>query len=182
MSEALNGLTPLWQQHSLDLPDYPFRFGALGQSERLIGTAARSVRLNSAPPALILRSGEVVFISATAREPLAAWADRNGLGQITLRDTWSLLCAPFLDTHYPPEHARHDIETLRLRNFTPTEVTAIQARIAPALLAYNALLQDWTVLGHYDLLLAWREHGPGLDAEFYVWSMEIALRGWGDKL
>lgn len=175
-------IQPEFSENSLSFEAYPFRFGALEHSSTLMYSELRSVRLGSAPPALILRQGEIIFIGAQVRDPLTAWAERHGLGKIDLPDSWSLLCEPFVDTQYTPAQARRDSERLGLLGFAEDEIAAIRSRVAPFMLAYNATLWDWANLGHYDLLLAYAAHGPGLDRDFYDWSMRIALRGWGDKL
>ncbi len=174
---------------SITFQNYPYRFGALAKQSRLEYQAIAAYRLLSAPPALILHSGEILFIAAAQREQLMSWADRHQLPEIKVWDNWSWMCEPYLDTGFTPQSDALSMQRLNELGFSQDEVQAIRKQIEPFMLAYNSVVWEWGDLGHFDLLNAWQKlgfrllglngpFGPALNPEIYNWTMQIATKGW----
>lgn len=178
-----------FEAESLTFQNYPYRLGALAQQERLDSQAVAAYRLLSTPPALILHSGEILFISAGQRDELNNWAERHQLPEVKVWDSWSWICEPYLDTEFTPQNEALSMQRLNELGFSQDEVQDIRKQIEPLMLAYNSVVWEWGDLGHFDLLNAWKKlgfsllglkgpFGPVLNAEIYRWTMKIANRGW----
>ncbi|MEU5537651.1 hypothetical protein [Streptomyces sp. NPDC020362] len=96
------------------------------------------------------------------------------------------LLEPFLDTVVTPEHQAAALTRLSKGGLAPAEVAGIRDKVAPIMLAYNAVLWEWHHLGLADLLYAapaapWvPEHQriePADKAVFFAWAMNIADLG-----
>ncbi|PIQ27350.1 hypothetical protein COW36_15600 [bacterium (Candidatus Blackallbacteria) CG17_big_fil_post_rev_8_21_14_2_50_48_46] len=167
----------VFEKHGLDFKNYPFKFGRLAESEHVSSTEIAEIWAHLYPPCLALKSRELLFVPAPEKEALLNWGQNHGLKPVERPDLWETLCNPCLDTVYSPSIAAHDLQQLQEAGFSEQEVESIRAKISPALLAYNALLWDWTYLGLYDVLESRRFAWPfRLTSEFYFWAMQIALR------
>lgn len=141
-------------------------------AERFTGWNPRT-----SPPSLIAGSGEVLYVPATSRAEVHAWALAEGIRTWAGPDNWGLLLEPFLDTEFTAEHAARTVALLVSNGFTAEEVTRWRERVRRPVLLANSLWWEWGHLGHFDALAAHRSFtSPWTFHRFYWDSMEVALR------
>jgi len=130
------------------------------------------------PPSLLLASGEVLYVPASKRGEVHAWALAEGVRTWEGPDNWALLLEPFLDTEFTGEQAARTEAALALHGFGPDEVSRWRERVRRPMLAANSLWWEWGHLGHFDALTALQSFSaPWTFRRFYWDSMEVVLRG-----
>jgi hypothetical protein len=161
---------------------YRYPGAAVFPSGRVAYAAIRDVDPNAAPPEPRLRTGEILFVSATQRDELVQAAATHRLRIVRRFDVWSLLLEPFLDTEFAADDKERTLALLAENGVPREEALALRRRFARRMLAYNAIHWDWAHLGLSDLLDASlpRLPLPFLRARFerlYWEAMAIAERG-----
>jgi len=154
---------------------YEFYFSSLRKDKVLTVGRINEVDFNTYPYSMEIDKGEIIFFNHND-ERIKPFAERNKIIQSDKVDVWQLLCNEFLDTEFESDNLRAHQHSLHSLQFTEAEVKAIQKRIKWALFG----TMEWNYLGHWDLL-AMKQHRSLFyrlrGADFYWWTMGIALRG-----
>ncbi|RJL31309.1 hypothetical protein [Bailinhaonella thermotolerans] len=137
---------------------------------------------DAAPPEVRTAGGLTLFVTALQRRELTAFCGRHAVPLRRRPDVWADLLGPFLDTEETAGQRTAALERLSAIGLDEARVTRIRERVAPLMIAYNALHWDWHHLGLCDLLDAaaapWIpervRRGLGDLGEFRVWAMRIA--------
>lgn len=170
--------------HSLTLLSYPFKAAGVQVGQVLQPSDIAAVMLQSSPPELLLKTGEIMFGSAHDGLVLERFAILHNIPLLQREDVWSWLCAPYVDTEFTPEDAARNAQILVQRGFDEHEVAAIRARIGKRMLRNNAVAWEWVSLNFFDVL-RWCHDGlagwmfwlkPSKSREFYAWAQAIAAR------
>ncbi|SEL53068.1 hypothetical protein SAMN05414137_109286 [Streptacidiphilus jiangxiensis] len=124
-------------------------------------------------------------MSAVQRAELERFCLANRIRLQSRPNVWGDLLEPFLDTEFTPE--RRTVTQARLSQVGLDEdaVAGIRAKVAPLMVAYNAMHWDWCDLGLADLMDAatapWipedRQIKPAERSAFCTWAMKIADLG-----
>ena len=168
----------------IEFARYPFWPASVRRSPRVDHDLVRSVDPTTAPPEVVLHSGETLFVDAPQRSELEREVARGKLTVERRADVWGLVLEPFLDTEFDPEHHERTVAMLNEIGLPPPRVEELRARFSGPMLRYNSIMWDWIHLGLYDLLqahvgarmLPWRR------AEYralYWLGMELADLGRG---
>lgn len=129
------------------------------------------------PP--LLRTGdELLFVSATRKAELEAWALKQGVPLRSRFDVWAALLEPALDTRFSAEQQKRTLEQLLRHGFTAREVEAIRARVVEPMRRWNldSMTWEWVHLGLFDVLQV-MEGRPGFEG-FRREATAIALRSY----
>ncbi|MFS4469705.1 hypothetical protein [Maribacter sp. 2210JD10-5] len=155
---------------------YEFHFSSLRKNKVLTLNRIKEVDFNTFPYTMKIDNGEIIFFNHGDTEEIKNFAERNHIKQSNKIDVWSLLCNEFLDTEIEKEEAEKQKATLLHLGFTESELTAIRKKIKWSLFG----TWEWTYLGHWDVLAMKQNRNPFYrfnGANFYWWTMEIALKG-----
>lgn len=150
------------------------RHASVHHGARIAAREIREVRCDRFPPELVLASGEVLFLPRRDESALDLFARANGIPRVSRHDVWADLLEPYLDTEHDVEHQARTLARLAQSGFEREEVETLRGLVGEPMLRYNAVLWDWTHLGHLDLLAALPDRTL---RDFYARSMEIANRG-----
>lgn len=156
---------PFWPASVKKRPTVP--------AERFTGWNPRT-----SPPSLIAATGEVLYVPATSRAEVNAWALAEGVRLWTGPDHWELLLEPFLDTEFTAEQSARTDAKLAGYGFPAAEVARWRERVRRPVTLANSLWWEWGHLGHFDALNAFLTFtAPWTFRRFYWDSMEVATRG-----
>lgn len=170
----------IFQKNHLEFQAYEFPVASVWQSNRLLAENICEIHLtHRAPPEIVTKQGEILFVSTTQRSYLRLFAKVNNIPDVYTLDVWSLLLEPYLDTEFSEEEQQSTIQILNKSGFTNEEINAIRDKVKGNVLNYNALIWEWVHLGHYDLFQAYNLPSIATNEvqKFYTWANQIALRG-----
>ncbi len=168
----------IFHRDALELEAAPGPPSSLRPGQRLTPDSVLEVRLDRAPPELVLATGEVLFVAATQRHALDLFARVNHLRRARRIDVWADLAEPFLDTEFGADTQAMTMERLARCGLDGPEVAALRAKLESPMLAYTALTWEWVHYGHWDVLAVMRGALSASDFESFYWrSMELANRG-----
>ncbi len=166
------------EPEALHFVRYPFWPASVRKRPALAAERFTGWNPRTFPPSLILDTGEVLFVPASAQGEVHAWALAEGIRTLCGLDLWALLLEPFLDTEFTPEQESRTLAILEGEGFSRQQVQAWRDRVGPKMLLANSLWWEWGHLGHYDVLTAFASFAtPWTFRRFYWDSME--LRGVG---
>lgn len=136
------------------------------------------------PPEILLRTGEVLFVEAAAKDGLLSFAAAHGIKDCMRLDIWELLLEPFVDTEFPAGQQAETLNLLARSGIPREEAESIRQRVGPRMLRYNAIHWEWVSLSHADVLWAFGLRNPLFNRlllrrrkAFYDWCNGIAGRG-----
>lgn len=192
-------------KNHIHFTSYPFAVASVTHNPDVYADDILEIHSSSAPPEIVTKKQEILFISAQFRDEVKLFAQYNRIRDIARTDVWSLVNEPFLDTEFSPEEQWKTLEELAAAGFDRQEVEQIRATIKDKMQGYNAFHWEWVHLGHMDVLAAhdnalhkgitqslhtikdkeklgtlhcidsFSNHMP-LESKFYDWCNRIALR------
>ncbi len=122
---------------------------------------------------------DVIFVSASYKEELKAFAIRNNIALIKHSWNWDWILEPYLDTEFTDEIERRTFERLAENGIEKSELVDIRAEVGQQMYKYNfdTMLWDWCSLGLSDVLSAMRaKYTKNEYNDFYRRALEIHLR------
>ena len=159
---------------------YPFFPASVHPHGALPAEAIAELDHPGAPPAVLTTEGEWLFIPATQREDLSAFAARQGLPVVQREDVWMLLLEPFLDTEFSEEIQARTMARLAAHGLPASEVARIRGEVERQMLAYTAITWEWMYYGLFDVLQAMATFGSRRKfGDFYREAMRLALKASG---
>lgn len=175
-------LEAIFHENGIEFRSYPFRPASVSEEPAVHFDLIKDVDLSKSPPEVRLKSGEILFISATQSKELEAFAARFRIAALNRVDVWADLLEPFLDTEFSLAEQEKTLRRLEEQGFSRREIASIRKTVKDPVLLYNSVLWEWVHLGLFDVLEAVsRQTSAGRFEEFYWYAMEIANRASAQK-
>lgn len=135
---------------------YPFPPSSVYPSGDVPPDEIVDVEPKAAPPQIVTKRGEFLFVPASEAAALTEFARRHGVPVVDRHDVWDDVLAPFLDTTLSERMERRIRERLRSVGMDDRRVARLRRRFGLRMWAYNIglYLWDWVHLGMFDLFLA----------------------------
>ncbi|WP_438448680.1 hypothetical protein [Gorillibacterium sp. sgz5001074] len=146
-----------FKERQIEFTEYPFTAASVYPDGILHANDIKEVLLKQMPPEVRTIGGEIIFVNATYKEQLEAFADYNVIPKVSRIDTWGLILDGFLDTEFSEEIKEKALKSLESCGITREECIAIRNSLKDLMIAYNfmSMLWDWVHIGHFDLLHAY---------------------------
>lgn len=159
----------------IEIQDYPFVCSGIGQDATIYPNDISEVLLTSSPIAIVYQHREIIFLDMDVQE-FMNFAQMHQLYQSRRPEIWMELSEHFLNTG---QSTKYQLRTLAENNIEAYEVEQIRQRVESTIYAYNELMWESAYLGHYDLLIAYKDCNlPEFTSSLYWWTMEIALKNY----
>lgn len=175
-------------KNRITFKQYPFKCADVVKNKRLHADDIQEMVENFFPPALRIKSNELIFISAKDKEALIEFCKRNQITINKREDLWGNILDQFVDTEFSAEYIQKSAEQLARYGINPSACNELRQEVTARMFAYNFTsgLWEWVQLSLYDVLGASIGHLSGEKhrlsdadfAEFYFRAMEIALKSF----
>lgn len=170
-------LEVLFAENRIEFRSYPFPPASVSSEPAVHFDSIRNIDLSKSPPEIKLKSGEILFVSATQKNALEEFAARFSIPRVVRADVWADLLDPFLDTELSAADQERTMHRLENQGFSREEIGSIRAKVKEPVLRYNSVVWEWVRLGLFDLLEAVHKYSvTDSFGEFYWYSMRIANR------
>jgi hypothetical protein len=155
---------------------YEFYFSSLRKNKELTLKRIKEVDFQTYPCSMEIDEGEIIFLNHNDEANLKKFAAKHDIPQSNKTDVWMLLCNEYLDTAFGEDEIKKNQETLVNLGISKSEQQEISRRIKWSMFG----TMEWNYLGHWDLLAMKQARNLFYrfkNADFYWWTMEIALKG-----
>ncbi len=155
---------------------YEFYFGSLRKNKVLTLDRIKEVDFTTFPYSMEIDNREVIFFNHEDKSTIKDFAEKHNILESKKTDVWKLFCETFLDTEIEAAVLEENRERLKKLGFSLAEQEKIKKRIQWSLLG----TWEWVYLGHWDVLAMKQARNPFYrlnGADFYWWTMDIALKG-----
>lgn len=168
-----------FSENFMDIRQYEFPSSSVRENPVILAEHINEVNLNTYPPSMVINHREVIFIEEKYQPEFMDFVKRNKLKISNRFDIWEIINRIFLDTELTEAQKEQDLARLERNGISQAEVSEIQKKVQGLMSGWAAVAWEWNYLGHYDLLLNKKQSFLlFLPADFYWWTMDIALRNY----
>jgi predicted metal-dependent HD superfamily phosphohydrolase len=166
------------RETELFVASYPFAHASVFPGKAAVPAARiTAIFCSISDAAFVLDGKEIVFLPRQCKPGLDAFASRHCIPSPNIREVWSDLAEPYLDTEYSAEQEARDFQSLTERGYDRKEVRALRRHIAPTMLTATWFTFEWGLYTTQDVLRAFAIISPQQLTEQFYWNvMEVALR------
>ena len=168
------------RETELFVASYPFAYASVFPGNAVVPAARVTAIFSSiSDAAFVLDGKEIVFLPKQCKPELEAFASRHCIPSPRIREVWSDLAEPYIDTDYSAEQEASDFQSLTERGYDRKEVRALRRQMAPTLLTATWFTFEWGFYTTQDVLRAFAIISPQqFTKQFYENVMEVALRSY----
>ena len=166
------------REAELFVASYPFAHASVFPGRAVVPAArVTAIFCSISDAAFVLDGKEIVFLPKQCKPGLDAFASRHCIPSPNIREVWSDLAEPYIDTEYSAEQEASDFQSLTERGYDREEVRALRRQIAPTMWTATLFTFEWGFYTTQDVLRAFAIISPQQFTEqFYRNVMEVALR------